>query len=270
MIYELAQRETTTAAELAGELSLDSGYLSRILKGFAKQGLIERRPSARDGRASLLSLTAAGQAVFAELNARSRAENAAKLERLSVAQQDEVVAAMALIQARLGAPAPRRAAAPFLLRPHQVGDMGWIVHRQALLYAEEYGWDESFEALIARIAADFIDNFDPKREHCWIAEMDGEIVGSAFVVRQSARVAKLRLVYVEPKARGLGIGRRLVEEAIRFARRRGYRTMTLWTNDILLAARHIYEAAGFQLVKEEKHHSFGKDLVGQNWELDLR
>jgi GNAT superfamily N-acetyltransferase len=147
--------------------------------------------------------------------------------------------------------------------------MGWIVHRQAVLYTRDYGWDETFEALIARIAADFIDNFDAKREHCWIAEKDGEVVGSAFVIRQNDKIAKLRMVYVEPKARGLGIGQRLVAEAIRFARQRGYRSLTLWTNDILVSARRIYEAAGFKLVKEESHHSFGQDLVGQYWTLDL-
>ncbi len=268
VIYELAHHETATAAELASELNLDSGYLSRILKGFEKRGLIARRPSENDGRASLLSLTEAGEAAFAELNARSRAETAAKLERLSEAEQGEVVAAMERIQARLNATAPRKV--PYILRPHRPGDMGWIVHRHAVLYSEEWGWDETFEALVARIAADFLDNFDARREHCWIAEMEGEVVGSTFVVRQSDKVAKLRLVYVEPKARGLGIGARMVDEAIRFARQRGYRTLTLWTNDILVAARRIYEAAGFKLVKEEKHHSFGQDLVGQYWELDLR
>ncbi len=268
VIYELAHHETATAAELASELNLDSGYLSRILKGFEKRGLIARRPSENDGRASLLSLTEAGEAAFAELNARSRAETAAKLERLSEAEQGEVVAAMERIQARLNATAPRKV--PYILRPHRPGDMGWIVHRHAVLYSEEWGWDETFEALVARIAADFLDNFDARREHCWIAEMEGEVVGSTFVVRQSDKVAKLRLVYVEPKARGLGIGARMVDEAIRFARQRGYRTLTLWTNDILVSARRIYEAAGFKLVKEEKHHSFGQDLVGQYWELDLR
>ncbi len=268
VIYELAHHETATASELASELRLDSGYLSRILKGFEKRGLIGRRPSESDGRASLLSLSEAGEAAFAELNARSRAETAAKLEQLSEAQQAEVVTAMETIQARLAATSPRKA--PYILRPHQPGDMGWIVHRHAVLYSEEYGWDETFEALVARIVADFIDNFDPKREHCWIAEMDGDVVGSTFVVRQSDEVAKVRLVYVEAKARGLGIGQRMIAEAIRFARQRGYKTLTLWTNDILVSARRIYEAAGFKLVKEEKHHSFGKDLVGQNWELDLR
>jgi len=267
VIYELAHHETATAAELGAELELDSGYLSRLLKGFEKQGLIERRPSDSDGRVVMLSLSEAGQAAFAALNAGSRAEFAAKLERLGEAEQAEVVAAMETIQARLGARLPRKA--PYILRPHLPGDMGWIVHRHAVLYAEDYGWDETFEALVARIVADFIETFDARRERCWIAEKDGEIVGSAFVVRQSDDIAKLRLVYVEPSARGLGIGGRLVAEAIRFSRLHGYKKLTLWTNDILVSARRIYEAAGFKLVKEEQHHSFGKDLVGQHWDLEL-
>jgi DNA-binding MarR family transcriptional regulator/GNAT superfamily N-acetyltransferase len=267
VIYELAHHETATAAELGAELDLDSGYLSRLLKGFEKQGLIARRPSESDGRAVVLSLSEAGQAAFAALNAGSRAEFAARLEVLSETEQSEVVAAMESIQARLGARPPRKA--PYILRPHQPGDMGWIVHRHAVLYAEGYGWDETFEALVAKIVADFIESFDSKRERCWIAEKDGEIVGSAFVVRQSDDVAKLRLVYVEPSARGLGIGGRLVAEAIRFSRLQGYKKLTLWTNDILVSARRIYEAAGFKLVNEEEHHSFGKDLVGQHWDLEL-
>lgn len=268
VIYELAHHETATAAELAGELELDSGYLSRILKGFEKRGLIARRPSESDGRASLLSLTEAGEAAFAELNARSRSEWLAKLERLSEAEQEAVVQAMATVEQHLGARLPRRV--PYILRPPQPGDLGWVVHRHGALYAEEYGWEDSFEALVARIVADFIENFDARRERCWIAEKDGEVVGSAFVVRDSEAVAKLRLVYVEPKARGLGIGQRLVAEAIRFARQQGYKKLTLWTNDILVSARRIYEGAGFRLAKEEKHHSFGHDLVGQFWELELR
>ncbi|GAB4374571.1 MAG: helix-turn-helix domain-containing GNAT family N-acetyltransferase [Kiloniellaceae bacterium] len=267
VIYELAHHETATAAELAAELELDSGYLSRILKGFEKRGLIARRPSESDGRAALLSLTEAGQEAFAGLNARSRADFAARLEALSEAEQAEVVAAMEIIQARLGARLPRRA--PYILRPHQPGDMGWIVHRHGVLYAEEYGWDETFEALVAKIVAEFIETFDARRERCWIAEKDGAVVGSAFVVKQSDDVAKLRLVYVEPAARGLGIGGRLVAEAIRFSRLHGYKKLTLWTNDILVSARRIYEAAGFTLVQEEKHHSFGKDLVGQHWDLEF-
>ncbi|MGF1628472.1 MAG: GNAT family N-acetyltransferase [Kiloniellaceae bacterium] len=268
VLYELAHHEAASASELAAELGLDSGYLSRILKGFEKRGLLERRRSESDGRAADISLTREGQEAFAQINARSRAEVSAMLERLSEAEQAEVVAAMAAVEKHLGARLPRKA--PYILRPPQPGDMGWIVHRHGALYAEAYGWDEGFEALVAKIVAQFIEDFDARRERCWIAEKDGEVVGSAFVVRQSDEVAKLRLVYVEPKARGLGIGQRLVAEAIRFARQQGYRSLTLWTNDILVSARRIYEAAGFKLVKEEKHHSFGKDLVGQYWELELR
>lgn len=267
VLYELAHHETAGAKELAAELGLDAGYLSRILKGFEKRGLVERRRSASDGRAADITLTLAGQQAFAQINARSRAEVAAMLDKLSEAEQAELVAALETAQRLLGGKLPRRV--PYILRPPQPGDLGWIVHRHGALYAQEYGWDESFEALVARIVADFVETYDPRRERCWIAEKDGEVVGSAFVVRESDAVAKLRLVYVEPRARGLGIGQRLVAEAIRFARQQGYARITLWTNDILVAARRIYEAAGFRLVKEEKHRSFGHDLVGQFWELDL-
>ena len=268
VLYELAHHEATTAKELAAELGLDGGYLSRILKGFEKRGLLERRRSESDGRAADISLTREGQDAFAQINARSRAEVSGMLERLSEAEQAEVVVAMATVEKHLGARLPRKA--PYILRPPQPGDMGWVVHRHGVLYAEEYGWDEGFEALVAKIVAAFVENFDARRERCWIAEKDGEVVGSAFVVRESDEAAKLRLVYVEPKARGLGIGQRLVAEAIRFARQQGYGILTLWTNDVLVSARRIYEGAGFRLAKEEKHHSFGKDLVGQYWELELR
>jgi len=272
VLYELAHHETTSAKELAGELGLDAGYLSRILKRFEKHGLLERRRSAADGRAADITLTPAGLQAFAVINARSRAEVGGMLAQLDDGAQEAVVQAMATVEKHLGgghglARRPRKA--PYILRPPQAGDMGWIVHRHGVLYAEEYGWDETFEALVAKIVAEFIETYDAKRERCWIAERDGEVAGSAFVVRDSESVAKLRLVYVEPKARGLGIGQRLVAEAIRFSRLHGYKKLTLWTNDILVSARRIYEAAGFTLVKEEKHHSFGKDLVGQHWDLEL-
>jgi GNAT superfamily N-acetyltransferase len=189
------------------------------------------------------------------------------LAPLADTDRAKLVAALRTVE-DLIAPNPARKAA-YWLRPHRPGDMGFVIHRQGLLYNREYGWDETFEALVAEICAGFIRTFDPKRERCWIAEMDGEIVGSVFLVRQSDEVAKLRLLYVEEKARGLGLGRRLVQECIRFAREAGYRTLTLWTNDILHAARAIYVAEGFRLVQEERHHSFGHDLVGQNWDLAL-
>lgn len=267
VIYELAQRENTTATELGSELSLDAGYLSRILRGFKKRGLIDKRPSASDGRQSVLKLTEPGQTAFAMLNTRSQHEIEAILNELAVEDQNRLIEAMHIIEALLGARPERRV--PYLLRPHQPGDMGWVVQRHGILYAEEYGWDEQFEALVAGIVAEFIQQFDPKHERCWIAEKDGENVGSVFVVKKTDTIAKLRLLLVEPKARGLGIGSRLVNECIRFARQVGYQRMTLWTNSILLAARHIYEEAGFHLVQEEAHHSYGHDLVGETWELEL-
>jgi DNA-binding MarR family transcriptional regulator/GNAT superfamily N-acetyltransferase len=267
LLYELAHRDELTAAQLARELALDPGYLSRVLGDFARRGLLERLPSPADGRQSLLALTEAGRAAFAPLDTRSRDETDALLDRLAPPARRRLIAAMDTIEQLLGDVPPARE--PYLLRPHQPGDIGWVTHRHGVLYAEEYGWDDSFEALVAEIAAKFITDFDAARERCWIAERDGAIVGSVFLVRQSDEIAKLRLLLVEPTARGLGIGRRLVAECIRFARQTGYRKMTLWTNDILVAARHLYEAAGFVLVAEERHHSFGHDLVGQNWELTL-
>ncbi|HWT82724.1 MAG TPA: bifunctional helix-turn-helix transcriptional regulator/GNAT family N-acetyltransferase [Candidatus Methylomirabilis sp.] len=267
VLYELAQRKKPTATELGNELGLDPGYLSRVLRGFEKRGLVEKTPSKADGRQNLLSLTERGRKTFAPLNARSHEEVAALLGTLSAVEQSRLVGAMHTIERLLGArPEPK---VPYLLRPHQAGDMGWVIHRHGALYAQEYGWDETFEALVGEIAAKFIKEFDPKRERCWIAERDGEIVGSVFLVKKSARVAKLRLMYVEPKTRGLGIGSRMVEECIRFAGNVGYRKITLWTNSVLVAARHIYKKAGFRLVAEEPHHSFGHDLVGETWELKL-
>ena len=267
LLYELAHRERPTAAELARDLGLDAGYLSRMLRGLERRRLLTRERSKSDGRQSLLGLTAAGKRTFGGLNTRSAAEVQAMLGRLSDAGQRRLVEAMRDVE-RLLDPAPETKAS-YLLRPHRPGDMGWVVHRHGALYAQEYGWDERFEALVAAIVAKFIENFDPKRERCWIAERDGEIVGSVFLVSKSRTVAQLRLLYVEPSARGLGIGKRLVDECERFARYNGYRKIVLWTNSILHAARHIYEAAGYRLVAEEPHRSFGHALVGQTWELRL-
>jgi DNA-binding MarR family transcriptional regulator/GNAT superfamily N-acetyltransferase len=267
VLYEISRREGPTAAELGKDLVLDAGYLSRILRDFVRKDLVEKRPSESDGRQSLLQLTKKGQKEFAALNARQDEEVGAMLDALTPEDQNRLIESMQTMQMLLG-PQPEQKV-PYILRPHHPGDMGWIVHRHGVLYSQEYGWDEQFEALVARIVADFIRDFDPKRERCWIAERDGEPVGSVFLVRKSKTVGQLRLLLVEPKARGLGIGRRLVEECIRFARQAGYRKIMLWTNDVLDAARRIYEEAGFRLVKEEKHHSFGHDLVGQNWELTL-
>jgi DNA-binding MarR family transcriptional regulator/GNAT superfamily N-acetyltransferase len=266
VLYELAHRDMPTAAELGTELGLDAGYLSRILRGFVKDGLLAKTPSEQDGRQRFLALTAKGRKAFAPLDRRSRDEVGAMMADLAPAEQARLIEAMRTVETLLG----RETAPPaYVLRPHRPGDIGWVIHRHAALYAQEYGWDESFEALVAEIGAKFIRDFDIRRERCWIAERDGDIVGSVFLVKQSDTVAKLRLLIVEPAARGLGIGHRLVDECIRFARQAGYRQLTLWTNDILVAARRIYEAAGFRLVLEEKHRSFGHDLVGQNWELDL-
>jgi DNA-binding MarR family transcriptional regulator/N-acetylglutamate synthase-like GNAT family acetyltransferase len=267
VIYELAQTDGAAASELGETLGLDAGYLSRILRRFREQGLIDRQPSPTDGRQSLVSLTEQGRAAFGTLNEGSRAQVGAMLGALQPEERKRLVAAMETVERVLGArPEPR---VPYILRPHQPGDMGWVVHRHGVLYAREHGWDETFEALVAEIAAKFIQHLDPRRERCWIAEREGGIVGSVFLVKHTEDVAKLRLLLVEPSARGLGIGHRLVAECIRFARLAGYRKVTLWTNSVLHAARKIYEQAGFQLVHEEPHHSFGHDLVSQTWDLEL-
>jgi DNA-binding MarR family transcriptional regulator/GNAT superfamily N-acetyltransferase len=267
VLYELAHRTASTAADIARDLGLDAGYLSRILRGFAQRGFIARTRSPDDGRETHLSLTPAGRAAFAPLDRGSHAEVAAMLARLGEGAQARLIEAMATVEQLLGERRPD--APPYLLRPHQPGDMGWVVGRHGALYAQEYQWNMEFEAMVAEIVAAFIKNFDARHERCWIAEVDGAPAGSVFLVKQSNETAKLRLLLVEPRARGLGIGARLVAECIRFARLTGYRTLTLWTNDVLVAARRIYQAAGFRLVAEEKHHSFGHDLVGQNWELGL-
>lgn len=267
VLYEIAQRDRPTASQLGKELGLDAGYLSRILGGFERRRLLRRTPSPGDARQSLLSLTKTGRAAFRTLDRRSRGEMAGLLKRLPVSEQERLVGALASVERLLAAPAAK--IEPILLRPHRAGDMGWIVARHGALYAEEYGWDQSFEALVAEIAAQFIRCCDPARERCWIAELGGESVGAVCLVKQSKRVAKLRLLLVEPRARGLGIGARLVEECLRFARQAGYRKVILWTNSALHAARRLYEAAGFRLVREEPHHSFGQDLVGQYWERRL-
>lgn len=267
VLYELAHRDGLTATDLGRDLGLDAGYLSRLLKKFEERDLVERATIEADARRSSIALTKAGRQAFAPLNQGSHEQVAALLERLSAAEQDRLVRAMQTVQRLLGGSAEPKV--PYMLRSLQVGDIGWIIHRQGLLYAQEYGWDQTYEALVAEILGAFVKSFDPKWERSWIAEREGEVVGSVFVVHQSDAVAKLRLLYVEPSARGLGIGRRLVEECIGFARTKGYRTLTLWTNDVLTSARRIYEAAGFKLTDEERHHSFGKDLVGQNWNLGL-
>jgi DNA-binding MarR family transcriptional regulator/GNAT superfamily N-acetyltransferase len=267
ILFEIAHRDDLTASDLSRELGLDPGYLSRILARLERQGLIDKVRSGTDARRLLLSLTQRGRGAFSLLDDRSREEVAEMLGELTGEEQRRLLEAMQTIEGVLTK--SFKFSEPFLLRSHEPGDMGWVVHRHGVLYAREYGWDERFEALVARIVADFINDFDPAKERCWIAEMGSEPVGCVFVVKSSDTVAKLRLLLVEPRARGLGLGTRLVEECIRFARSRGYKTLTLWTNSVLDAARHIYEEKGFRLVEEEEHHSFGKDLVGQNWELAL-
>jgi len=267
VLYELAHRREPTATELARELGLDAGYLSRVLRGFEKRGMLERTSSKTDGRQSLLSLTGRGRRAFAPLDTRSRDEVGAMLRALPIADQRRLVEAMRTIETLLGARVEPRA--PYLLRPPEPGDMGWVVRAHGTLYAREYGWDEQFEALVAGIVAKFVQRYDPKGERCWIAERDGEPVGSVFVVKRSRTVAQLRLLLVDPKARGLGIGARLGDDCIRFAGLRGYRKLTLWTNSILHAARRIYEQAGFRQVHRERHRSFGHDLVGETWDLRL-
>src|SRR5215475_11247580 len=267
VLYELAHRDDLSAKEIGAELGLDPGYLSRIMQNFDDSGLITRKPLASDRRQHRLSLTAKGRQAFAKLDRSSQDEVAALLGQLGNAERATLVNAMTVIERTLEPQANTRPA--FLLRSHRPGDIGWVVSRHGAIYAQEYGWDISFEALVAEIAAQFIKSYDPSCEHCWIAEVNGEPAGSIFLVKGEDEVAKLRLLLVEKKARGLGIGRALTEQCIRFARERGYKSITLWTQSILVAARDIYQRAGFRRVAEEKHHRFGVDLVGETWEMKL-
>ena len=267
VLFELARGEDVSASELSHELGLDPGYLSRILVRFEQGGLVDRVISESDGRRRLLRLTAAGEDAFAELDRRSREEVSGMLEGIPERDQRRLLEATRTIEEVLGGDGSTPE--PYLLRRHGPGDMGWVVQRHGALYAREYGWDGRFEGLVARIVADFIEGYDPSWERCWIAETGGRNVGCVFIVRESEEVAKLRLLLVEPEARGAGLGSRLVAECVTFARERGYRKLVLWTNSVLHSARRIYEEHGFELTQEAEHHSFGVDLVGQNWELEL-
>lgn len=270
ILFEIAHHNQLTASDLGRELGLDAGYLSRLLSRLEQQGVIQKVQSETDGRQRWLQLTAAGVEAFALLDQRSRDEVGELLNDLNDGDQQRLLDAMQSIENILDKGKGFKFSGPFFLRSHQPGDMGWVTQRHGVLYAQEYGWDNTFEGLVAKIVAEFIQNFNPARERTWIAEMNGEPVGSVFLVdAHDGKVAKLRLLLVEPKARGLGLGQCLVEECIKFARRAGYEKMTLWTNDVLKEARHIYEKRGFQLVASEPHHSFGHDLVGETWELDL-
>ncbi len=271
VIYELGSRARPRAKEIAAALGLDAGYLSRILARFMRAGLVRRRPGQDDRRASDLSLTARGRAAFGTLDRRADAQGRALLGAMPAAGRARFLAALAAIEETALAGAAQEAQPAFTLRAHREGDMGMVVAREGAGYAAQFGWDTTFEALVARITADFLDHFDAARERCWIAEIEGRHAGHIFLVRhpEQAGVAKLRLLFVEPQARGLGLGQRLVAECVGFAREAGYRKVTLWTQSNLVSARKIYIAAGFRLVQEAPHHSFGHDLVAQTWDLDL-
>ncbi|REJ12434.1 MAG: MarR family transcriptional regulator [Paenibacillaceae bacterium] len=267
ILYEIANRDQVIAAELAKDLGLDPGYLSRILDRLEQKGLIRKEQVPSDGRQRLLRLTPDGEAAASLLDQRSREEIGEMLGNLSEQDQNRLIQAMNTIEQLLGE--GLKYSEPYVLRQHEPGDMGWIVHMHGRLYAEEYGWDERFEALVAQICSDFINRYNPDRERCWIAEMDGQIVGSVMVVQESDEAAKLRLLLVDPRARGLGLGKRLVDECVRFARRKGYKKLVLWTNHVLVQARNIYQKAGFVLVKQEPHRIFGPELIGETWGLSL-
>lgn len=267
VLYELAQRGETGATELIRELDIDAGYLSRILRRFEQDRLIRRATAATDRRQSVVSITRSGRDAFAPLDERARDQVRDLLAAMPEQAQNALVAAMARIEALL--PGVARTPSPWLLREPRPGDIGWVISRHGALYAEEYGYNHRFEALVAKVAGAFLENHDPARERCWIAERDGANIGSVFLVSESDELARLRLLIVEPAARGLGVGKRLVEECIGFARTAGYRRITLWTNDVLKAARGIYAAAGFRMVASEPDNDFGPRIVSEDWELDL-
>jgi DNA-binding MarR family transcriptional regulator/GNAT superfamily N-acetyltransferase len=271
VLYEIAHGNAPTASDVARALDLDAGYLSRVLRNFEKKGLISRKTSAADARQSHLSLTARGEKVYAPLESRSQEQTAGMLGKLKPAQQAQLVAAMNEIETLVGDPPPRTddGKPVYTLRGPRPGDFGWIVSRHAELYAREYGWGEPFEGLCAQIVADFANTNDPARERCWIAEIDGENVGTVMLVKDSDEIARIRLLLIDPKGRGLGLGTRLVDECVSFARAAGYKQITLWTHSILTAARHIYEKAGFTLTSSEKRTSWGKDVVAEFWDLTL-
>jgi DNA-binding MarR family transcriptional regulator/N-acetylglutamate synthase-like GNAT family acetyltransferase len=268
VLYEIAHRENATAKDLCQDLGLDRGYVSRMLQNFEKHGWIKTTPSAEDRRRQLLSLTAKGHAVFDPLERRSSQQVTVMLERLSPTQRQKFLSAIRDVQSVLDPPTP--SSTPYIVRQHLPGDMGWVVQRHGELYWQEYHYDERFEALVAEIVAEFIQNLDSQRERCWIAEKDGERVGCIFLVKKSSTVAKLRLLLVEPSARGLGIGKRLVEECVNFAREAGYKKILLWTQSELAAARGIYKAAGFECIAEERHNSWSREnLMAETWEIKL-
>lgn len=267
VLYELATRQELTATDLSRGLGIDPGYLSRLLKKFEDRELISRQTAPGDARQSRLHLTEAGREAFRPLDSASRQQVLAMIGHLPPTDRSRLTQAMQTIEALMNEPPP--APGSVILRPHALGDVGWITYRHAVLYAQEYGWDHTFEILVAEILAALAKSFDPVREGSWVAERDGAVIGSVFLVRESDTVAKLRLLYVEPTARGLGLGHQLVNTCITFAREKGYRKLTLWTNDVLVPARRIYQAAGFVLVSAEPVHAFGQDMVSEIWDLAL-
>jgi DNA-binding MarR family transcriptional regulator/N-acetylglutamate synthase-like GNAT family acetyltransferase len=267
ILYEIAQQAEPTAKDIAAALFLDKGYLSRVLASFARKGFLKKVRSLNDARESILRLTAKGRSLFARLNEKASSEVAAMLEAVPPAGQPQLIEAMATIERIFGA--PETDAPAFTIREHRPGDMGWIIQRHAEIYTDEYGWNSNFETLVAEIGAKFLRDLQPDRERCWIAERNGVNVGCVLMVERTKSVAQLRLLLVEPSARGLGIGNSLVNECIAFARSAGYRRMRLWTNDVLHSARKIYQAAGFELIEEEVHNQFGPSLTSQTWEMTL-